>query len=140
MTAPSSIDPAYFLHEQLAQASPDLLRPMLTTFIGTLMSAEADAVCGAEYGARSAEPANTRNGNRHREFDSRARLRRRHRSAGPRARQRHHDAEHLQPPLAHRGGPHEARRRGTLRGQLRTGCGLDHLNDPPTWVMSPPTR
>jgi hypothetical protein len=30
MTAPSSIDPAHFLHEQLAQASPDLLRQMLT--------------------------------------------------------------------------------------------------------------
>ena len=56
MTAPSSIDPAHFLHEQLAQASPDLLRQMLTTFINTLMSAEADAVCGAEYGARS-EPS-----------------------------------------------------------------------------------
>ena len=26
MTAPSSIDPARFLHEQLASASPDLLR------------------------------------------------------------------------------------------------------------------
>jgi transposase-like protein len=31
---------------------------MLTTFINTLMSAEADAVCGAEYGARSAEGKN----------------------------------------------------------------------------------
>jgi putative transposase len=72
MTAPSSIDPAHFLHEQLAQASPDLLRQMLTTFINTLMSAEADAVCGAEYGARSAERTNTRNGYRHREFDTRA--------------------------------------------------------------------
>jgi hypothetical protein len=37
MTAPSSIDPARFLDEQLAQASPDLLRSMLTTFINTLM-------------------------------------------------------------------------------------------------------
>ena len=44
MTAPSSIDPARFLHEQLAQASPDLLRQMLTTFINTLLSAEADAL------------------------------------------------------------------------------------------------
>jgi hypothetical protein len=33
MTAPSSIDPARFLDEQLAQASPDLLRQLLTTFI-----------------------------------------------------------------------------------------------------------
>jgi hypothetical protein len=60
MTASSSIDPAHFLHEQLAQASPDLLRQMLTTFINTLMSAEADAVCGAGYGQRSAERTNVR--------------------------------------------------------------------------------
>ena len=40
MTAPSSIDPARFLHEQLGAASPDLLRSMLTTFINALMSAE----------------------------------------------------------------------------------------------------
>src|SRR4051812_50227603 len=72
MTAPSSIDPARFLDEQLAQASPDLLRQMLTTFINTLMSAEADAVFGAEYGARSTERVNTRNGYRAREFDTRA--------------------------------------------------------------------
>jgi putative transposase len=72
MTAPSSIDPAHFLHEQLAQASPDLLRQMLTTFINTLMSAEADAVCGAGYGVRSTERTNVRNGYRTREFDTRA--------------------------------------------------------------------
>src|SRR3954471_14392601 len=72
MTAPSSIDPAHFLHEQLAQASPDLLRQMLTTFINTLMSAEADAVCGAAYGTRSVERINQRNGYRTREFDTRA--------------------------------------------------------------------
>jgi putative transposase len=72
MTAPSSIDPTAFLHEQLAQASPDLLRQMLTTFINTLMSAEADAVCGAGYGARSETRTNHRNGYRPREFDTRA--------------------------------------------------------------------
>ena len=72
MTAIPMIDPARFLHEQLAQASPDLLRQMLTTFIDTLMSAEADAVCGAEYGARSTERTNVRNGYRSREFDTRA--------------------------------------------------------------------
>ena len=72
MTAPSSIDPAHFLHEQLAQASPDLLRQMLTTFINTLRSAEADAVCGAEYGVASPERTNRRNGYRHRDFDTRA--------------------------------------------------------------------
>src|SRR3954471_20324863 len=72
MTAHSSIDPAHFLSEQLAQASPDLLRQMLTTFINTLMSAEADAVCGAEYGERSDARINVRNGYRPREFDTRA--------------------------------------------------------------------
>lgn len=74
MTAPSSIDPARFLAEQLAQASPDLLRQLLTTFIDTLMSveAEADAVCGAEYGQRSPDRNNVRNGYRAREFDTRA--------------------------------------------------------------------
>jgi putative transposase len=39
VTAPSSIDPVSFLHDQLASASPDLLRSMLTTFVNTLMSA-----------------------------------------------------------------------------------------------------
>jgi putative transposase len=72
MTAPSSIDPAHFLHEYLASASPDVLRSMLTTFIDALMSAEADAVCGAAYGERSPERVNVRNGYRHRDFDTRA--------------------------------------------------------------------
>ncbi|GAA5141672.1 IS256 family transposase [Pseudonocardia adelaidensis] len=72
MTAPSSFDPARFLHEHLASASPDLLRSMLTTFINTLMSAEADAVCGAAYGESSPDRTNVRNGYRHREFDTRA--------------------------------------------------------------------
>ncbi|GAA4551466.1 hypothetical protein GCM10023175_43340 [Pseudonocardia xishanensis] len=72
MTAPSSIDPTQFPHEQLSQASPDLLRQMLTTFINTLMSAEADAVCGAGYGERSESRTNTRNSYRHRDFDTRA--------------------------------------------------------------------
>ena len=58
MTAPSSIDPTRFLHEQLGSASPDLLRQMLTTFMNTLMSAEADAVCGAPYGESCPERTN----------------------------------------------------------------------------------
>jgi len=45
VTAPSSIDPARFLHDQLASASPDLLRSMLTTFVNALMPAEADGHC-----------------------------------------------------------------------------------------------
>ncbi len=71
MTAPHFIDPARFLSEQLEQASPDLMRQMLTTFINALMSAEAEAVCGAEYGQVSADRVNSRNGYRHRDFDTR---------------------------------------------------------------------
>src|SRR5689334_13654377 len=36
------------------------------------MSAEADAVCGAEYGAGGSDRTNTRNGYRRREWDTRA--------------------------------------------------------------------
>jgi putative transposase len=72
MTVRSSIDHARLLEEQLAQASPDLLRELLQTFINTLLSAEADAVCGAEYGATSPDRVNQRNGYRHRDFDTRA--------------------------------------------------------------------
>ena len=72
MTAVPSIDMSGWLHEQLGQASPDLLRAMLTTFVQTLMGAEADAVCGAEYGTRSSARTNTRNGYRHRDWDTRA--------------------------------------------------------------------
>ena len=72
MTVTPSIDPARLLEEQLAQASPDLLRELLTTFINTLMSAEADAVCGAAYGQASPDRTNRRNGYRRRDFDTRA--------------------------------------------------------------------
>ena len=72
MTVISSIDPARLLEEQLAQASPDLLRELLGTFINTLLSADADAVCGAEYGQASPGRVNRRNGYRPRDFDTRA--------------------------------------------------------------------
>jgi transposase-like protein len=71
MTAGSSIDPAEFLHEHLAQASPDLLRELMQGFINTLLSADADSVCGAAYGARDAGRVNRRNGYRHRDLDTR---------------------------------------------------------------------
>jgi transposase-like protein len=71
MAAVPSIDVSGWLHEQLAQASPDLLRAMVTTFAEALMGAEADAVCGAPFGVRSEERTNTRNGYRAREWDTR---------------------------------------------------------------------
>lgn len=36
-----------WLRKQLEQASPDLLREMVQSFAEALMSAEADALCGA---------------------------------------------------------------------------------------------
>src|SRR3954468_22627080 len=72
MTAPKSVDPAGLLREQLESASPDLLRAMVKTFADALMSAEADAVCGAGYGERSEQRVNSRNGYRAREWDTRA--------------------------------------------------------------------
>jgi transposase-like protein len=72
MTATPSIDMSGWLHEQLAQASPDLLRAMVSTFAEALMGAEADAVCGAPFGERSSDRVNTRNGYRLREWDTRA--------------------------------------------------------------------
>ena len=72
MTSVTLIDPESFLADQLAAASPDLLRSMLSTFIQVLMGAEADAICGAGYGQRSQDRVNSRNGYRHRDFDTRA--------------------------------------------------------------------
>ena len=72
MTVTPIIDPARLVEEQLAQASPDLLRELLTTFLNTLMSAQADSVCGAEYGQSSPDRINRRNGYRARQFDTRA--------------------------------------------------------------------
>ena len=71
MTAGPSIDPREFLHEHLAQASPDLLRELMEGFINALLSADADSVCGAAYGAREADRVNRRNGYRHRDLDTR---------------------------------------------------------------------
>ena len=48
MTAPHIVDPASLLGEALSQASPDLMRQLLQTTINALLSADADAVCGAE--------------------------------------------------------------------------------------------
>jgi putative transposase len=69
---PHSIDLPAFMAEHLERAEPDLLRSMLSSFIQALMGAEADAVCGASYGTRSAERTNSRNGYRSRDFDTRA--------------------------------------------------------------------
>ena len=66
------MDPLSWLRKQLEVADVDLLREMVRAFAETLMSAEADAVCGASYGERSEERVNRRNGYRERDFDCRA--------------------------------------------------------------------
>ena len=72
MTAPNSVDVAAVLRQQVAEGHPDVLRTMITAFANALMSADADAICGADYGQRSDERTNRRNGYRTREWDTRA--------------------------------------------------------------------
>ena len=72
MTATPSIELPKWMAEQLSQASPDLLRQMVQIFAEALMSADADAVCGAGYGQRSPDRRNIRNGYRWRGWDTRA--------------------------------------------------------------------
>jgi len=60
-----------WVRKQLEEASPDLLRVMVKDFAEALMSADADAVCGAGYGERSPERVNRRNGYRERDWDTR---------------------------------------------------------------------
>lgn len=71
MTAETNLDMSGWMHEQLEQASPDLLRSMVQAFAEALMGAQADAICGAEFGARSPDRVNSRNGYRTRPWDTR---------------------------------------------------------------------
>src|SRR5579872_5505037 len=65
------MDVSVWLRKQLEETSPDLLRVMVKDFAEALMSADADAVCGAGYGERSPERVNRRNGYRERDWDTR---------------------------------------------------------------------
>ena len=71
MTAPHIVDPAGALDQALGQACPDLMRSLLQAMVNALLSADADAVCGAEYGQASPERWAQRNGYRHRDLDTR---------------------------------------------------------------------
>jgi hypothetical protein len=59
MTAPHTINPAGLLDQALGDASPDLMRHLLSTVVNALLSADADAVCGADYGTASPERVNS---------------------------------------------------------------------------------
>ena len=63
-----SVDFPRLVRENLAQASPDLLREMVQVFAEALMGAEADAMCGAAYGTVSEGRVNRRNGYRPRRW------------------------------------------------------------------------
>jgi transposase-like protein len=72
MAVSDSVDPGTWFAEQIGACEPDLLRQMVKTMAEALMSAEADAICGAGYGERSEGRTNRRNGYREREWDTRA--------------------------------------------------------------------
>jgi transposase-like protein len=69
--AEASVPSLDWLRKRLQETDPDLLRAMVETVVATLMSAEADALCGAGYGQRHPERSNRRNGYRERGWDTR---------------------------------------------------------------------
>jgi len=56
----------------LVAGDPDLLRGLVEQTVNALLSADADARCGADWGERSTERSNRRNGYRERRWDTRA--------------------------------------------------------------------
>ena len=71
MTAPHAIAPAGMLGQALSQASSDLMRSLLQHVIHVLLSADADTVCGAQWGQQDSQRQARRNGYRHRPLDAR---------------------------------------------------------------------
>lgn len=73
MTVPTTIDASAWLNNYLTgeDGDTDLARAMLQTFAETLMSAQASMQCDAAYNERSDERTNSRNGYRHRPWDTR---------------------------------------------------------------------
>jgi putative transposase len=70
---PDKMNPLAWLRKHLDdEGGNDLIREMVKAFAEQLMSAEADALCGAGWGERSEERTNRRNGYRPRAFDTRA--------------------------------------------------------------------
>ena len=73
MAVPDTMNAAGLVRKHLeADGGGDLLAGMIKVFADALMSAEADALCGAGYGEVSPERVNVRNGYRDRDFDTRA--------------------------------------------------------------------
>jgi len=60
-----------WVRKQVEAADKDLLREIVKGMVETLMSAEADSICGAPYRKSSIERINRRNGYRERRWDTR---------------------------------------------------------------------
>lgn len=67
----NNMDAQAWLRKRLGGSDGDLLREMVEEFAAQLMSADADGLCGADYGERSPERVNSRNGYRERTLDTR---------------------------------------------------------------------
>jgi transposase-like protein len=67
----STVGPTEVLSNALEEHHGDRLLAMLATALRDVMEAEARARCGADYGERSDERRNTRNGYRERPFETR---------------------------------------------------------------------
>ena len=69
--AKKTISPLQWLSKQIEQLDTDLLRQLLKTVTEFLMGLEADQHCGAEFGQKSEDRVNYRNGYRQRRWDTR---------------------------------------------------------------------
>src|SRR5688572_7692526 len=71
MADTTTMDAMELVRKHLEAAGEDQLREMVKLMAEGLMSAEAQTLCGAEYGMPSAERVNQRNGFRTRRWDTR---------------------------------------------------------------------
>ena len=71
MEVPNNMDALEWLRKHLDDDGSDLLRDMVKVFAERLMGAEVDALCNASYGEITPDRTNSRNGLRHRDFDTR---------------------------------------------------------------------
>lgn len=70
MAAINSMDLVALVRSHLEEQSPDVPRALVKTFAEAVMSAEAQVLCGAEYGEVSPDRSNSRNGYHAWEFNS----------------------------------------------------------------------
>jgi putative transposase len=66
-----TVEPMEWLSKRLCEDGGDFVRDALKAFVESLMHADAQAVCNADYGAVDPERKNWRNGYRERRWDTR---------------------------------------------------------------------